>query len=399
MSAREKVIQAKRVVDEKKGEFRPKIDFMANTSKIKVTPKDENSTIYDKNDYSLTFKQNIYAGGKSSSELDRERMNLKVAEAKFKDKVEEEIVNIIDSYYSLIYQTKSINVVKKNMKNLQKILDIVKLKEKNGAATKGDLNYIKSQLENAKSELIQQESLYKNALSLYEYYVGKDKSLLPKQEEPTFKKYNKDDILNIFYHNNSKILIAKYKIDAQKEDIKAKRAKFKPTLDFTIRDRGKFTNSDVEPGERRTSAFLTINYNIYNGGKDKAKVLGIKSKILELKYKLKDLKDSMKFNIRQIYESTQSSEDSMKHTKKEVEANKKVVDSYWSAFKYGNQDIQALLLAQRALNRSELDLIKEKQKYTSNYFKLLKTSGIILKELGLENFINANEMVQNDSIF
>jgi len=399
MSLREKVIQAKRVVDEKNAAFKPKIDFMANSNRIKVTPKDANTTKYKKDDYMITFKENIYQGGKSTSELKREENNLKIAEAKFKDKVEEEITNIIDAYFALIYQTKSINISEKNMKNLQKILDIVKLKEKNGAASKGDLNYIKSQLENAKSELIKQQSIYKNAISLYEYYVGKDKSLMPKQEEPSFKKYKKGDILNIFYHNNSKILIAKYKIQAQKQDVKAIRANFKPSIDFTIRDKGKVTNSDAEPGEKRTTAFLTFNYNIYNGGKDKAKILKSKSKILELKYKLVDLKESMKFNLKQIYESTKSSEDSMIHTKKEVDANKKVIDSYWNAFKYGNQDIQALLLAQRALNRSELDLIKEKQKYTTNYFKLLQVSGILLKELGVESFINANEMVQNDSIF
>ncbi len=398
MAAREKVIQAKRVVDEKYSGFKPKIDFMANANKIEVTPKDENSTIYNKNDYTLTFKQNIYNGGKDIGELKREKANLKVAQSKFKQKVEEETTKIIDAYYSLIYQTKSIEATKKNMELLEKILNIVKIKEKNGAATKGDLNYIKSQIENASSELIKQKSLYQNALSMYEYFVGKGSSLLPKETKIKYKKFNKKELLNILNKYNSQIEVAKAKIEVERYNLESLKSKFKPILDFTIRNRGKFTNSDVEPGEKRTTGFLTINYNLYNGGKDKARILGSKSKVLELKYKLVDLEDSMKFNLKQIYETTISSQDSMIHTKKEVEANKKVVDSYWSAFKYGNQDIQALMLAQRALNRSELDLIKERQKYTSNYFNLLKVSGILLKELNLDEFIDPSKMIQNDSI-
>ncbi len=398
MAAREKVVQAKRVLDEKYGAFKPKVDFMANSNRIRVKPKDEERTVYSKNDYTLSLKQNIYAGGKNIGELKREKANLKVAESKFKQKVEEETTKIIDAYYALIYQTKSINITKKNMKLLEKILNIVKIKEQNGAATKGDLNYIKSQIENASSELIKQKSLYQNSLSMYEYFVGKDSSLLPIEEKIEYKKFDKKNLLNILNNNNSKIEVAKAKIETEKYNLSSLKSKFKPTVDFTIRDRGKFTNSDVEPSEKRTTGILTLNYNIYNGDKDKSKILGSKSKILELKYKLVDLEDSMKFNLKQIYETTISSQDSMLHTKKEVDANKKVIDSYWNAFKYGSQDIQALMLAQRALNRSELDLIKEKQKYTSNYFNLLKVSGILLDELHINDFIDSSKMTQDESI-
>jgi outer membrane protein TolC len=99
-----------------------------------------------------------------------------------------------------------------------------------------------------------------------------------------------------------------------------------------------------------------------------------------------------------MYENILSSRDSLKHTQKEVDANLKVTDSYWAAFKYGTQDIQALLLAQRALNRSQLDVIKEKQAYNNAHFKLMEQTGTLLKTLHLEYFIDAKKILQDKSI-
>ena len=96
-----------------------------------------------------------------------------------------------------------------------------------------------------------------------------------------------------------------------------------------------------------------------------------------------------------MYENILSSQDALKHTKKEVEANLQVTKSYWTAFKYGTQDIQALLLAQRALNRSELDVVKEQQAYTNGYFKLMGQTGTLLHTLHLEDFIDAKKIIQN----
>ncbi len=397
--AKQKVIQAKRVIEEKYAALKPKLDLSLNNSQISLTPTGSDRVNYTKNGYSLTFKENLYAGGKNIKELKREKANLKAAQAKFKQKVEDEVLKIINAYYGLIIQTKSINATKKNMLSLQKILNIVKIKEESGAATKGDLNYIKSQLENAQSELVKQEAKYKNALSFYEYFVGSsEKKYLPIRKNVSCKVFDKDTLLKIMTKNNSKIQIAKAKIVAELYNYLSQKSKFKPTIDFSIVNKGKFTNSDLDPSEKRTTAYLNFNFNLYNGGKDKAKILGTKSKIYELIYKLIDLQESMEFNLKQIYETATSSEDSMKHTKRELDANKKVVKSYWNAFKYGTQDIQALLLAQRALNRSNIDYIKEEQSYISNYYKLLKSSGILLKELKIEKFIDPKNMKENKNI-
>lgn len=398
-SGREKVIQAKRKVDEKLSAYKPTVNFYANIGAVHLHPSQARDEQFLKADESLVINQNLYAGGKHSNEIKRETANLQVAQEKFKSQVEEETLKIIDAYLSLIYQKRGIKITRDNMLTLQKILNIVTIKEESGAATKGDLNYIKSQVENASAALVKAESKYQNAIAFYEYYVGKlDDSNNPIEYEFSFSLEDKKSTIALMHKNNAKIQIAYAKMQSEIHNLQSQRSKFKPTLDLSITGKDKQSGYEAEPHEDRATALLSLNYNFYNGGKDKAILLGTKSKIEELQYKLIDLKESLEYNTKQIYENILSSRDALKHAKKEVDANLKVTDSYWAAFKYGTQDIQALLLAQRALNRSELDLVKEKQAYTNGYFKLMEQTGTLLATLQLEDFIDAKKIIQSNSI-
>lgn len=398
-SGRQKVIQAKRKVDEKLAAYRPTVNLTLNAGGAYLSPYQASEEKFLKSDESLVINQNIYAGGKHENEIKREKANLKAAEEKFKSQVEEETLKVIDAYLSLIYQKMGIEITRNNMLSLKKILEIVTIKEEAGAATKGDLNYIKSQVENASSALVKSESKYQNAIAFYEYYVGElDESNRPIEYEFTLELEDEKSTLEKMYHNNAKLQVATAKMEAEKYNLTAQKSKFKPTVDFSITGKDKQSGFLSEPQEDRATALLSLNYNLYNGGKDKAIVLATKSKIAELQFKLIDLKESTEYNTKQMYENILSSRDSLVHTQKEVDANLKVIESYWAAFKYGTQDIQALLLAQRALNRSELDVIKEKQSYTNGYFKLMEQTGTLLKILHLEDFIDARKIIQNKSI-
>lgn len=386
-SLKEKVIQAKHKLREKLAAYYPKVDLYANGGGSYLKPYKKSEVKFLKSDESLIVTENIYAGGKHYNEIKQAKEDLKVALAKYRDKVEDESSKIIDAYLSLLFQKRAIKLTKENMISLERILNIVTIKERNGAATKGDLNYIKSQVENAKSSLVDVESKYKNALSYYEYFVGDlNDSKMPVEKEFKIKLKDIDEVLNKSYQNNAKIVAAIAKLESQKYALKAQKSKFLPKLDLSITGKDKQSGYLGEPQEDRATAMLQLRYNLYNGGKDEAQRLGIKSKIKELQYSLVDIKRGLKHNTEQLYESVNSNRERLSHTLDELNSNKKVVDSYWSAFKYGNQDLQALLLAQRSLNRSELDALKQEQTYTQSYFKLLQQTGELMEYLGIDSF-------------
>lgn len=400
-SAKQKVIQAKRKVDEKRAGYKPKIVLYTTAGETyqHIRGDDGLEDNYFNGSAEISLTQNLYSGRKVTNSVKKEIENLKITTYKYRSLVEEEITNIIDAYISVIYEKKSIETNRENMENLQKILNIVTKKEQSGASSKGDLNYIKSNVENAKALLVKAESKYQNALSYYEYFIGEiDKTNMPLEEDFKFTLETKEITLEKMQKYNAKIQQTKAQILVEKYDFEAKKAPFKPNLDLIVSAKHKNTKSETTPSEDRANIALSLSYNLYNGGKDKAALLKVKSKIQELKYKLIDLQESTRFNTIQMYENLTSSLSSLEHTKKEVQANQKVIKSYWSAFKYGEQDIQALLLAQRALNRSQLDQIKERKNYVSGYFKLKAQTGEIFIKVGLIDFVNPDKIIQDRKV-
>ena len=394
LAAREKVIQAKRKIDEKEAAYLPNIVLYgtagANYNKDEKVPEDK----YLKGDLQLSVTENIYAGGKHKNDLQKERYNLIVATYKFRSKVEEESKKIVESYLDILFEKRAIKINQKNMENLEKILNIITIKEREGDATKGDLNYIKSNIENSKSQFVKAQSKYQNAISYYEYFVGDIEKNRPREQNLSQPMHSKEEAIKTLFKKNSKIQIIKAKLEAQKSDLQSKKASFRPTVDFIMTTKDTQTGALTEPQNDKASATLSLNYNLYNGGKDEAKFLSSKSKIAELQYLFKDTKEGSKYNIIQIYEDIQSAQDSLTHIQNEVKANHEVVNSYWLAFKYGKQDLQALLLAQRALNSSQISEIKEEKSYSISILKLLNEAGIMLEYLEIEDFVNPNKIIQ-----
>ncbi len=394
LSEREKVIQAKRKIDEKIAAYKPNIVLYSTAGGAYNKDEKIAEDRYLKSDIQLSITENIYAGGKHENDLKKERHNLKVAVYKFRSKVEEEIKKVIESYFDILFERRAIKAHKTNMKNLEKILNIITIKEREGDATKGDLNYIKSNIENSKSQFVKAQSKYQNAISYYEYFVGDITLNQPREENISQPIQSKEEAIETLYKRNSKIQMAQAKLEAQKNDLQSRKASFRPTVDFIVTAKDTQTGALNEPQNDKASAVLSLNYNLYSGGKDEAKFLSSKSKIVQLQYSLKDIKEGSKYNIIQIYEDMQSSKDSLVHIKKEVEANHEVVNSYWLAFKYGKQDLQALLLAQRALNSAQISEIKEEKSYILGIFKFLGEVGIILEYLNIEDFVNPDKIIQ-----
>ena len=185
-------------------------------------------------------------------------------------------------------------------------------------------------------------------------------------------------------NNNAKILKQKAYIKSTSFGFLSTKGSFQPKVDFSVN--GETRNEfDIGLGQReKLTALVTFNYNLYNGGKDEAKAIRLMHKMQEQKFLYQDLKRSLTFEIKVLHRSVSSLSESLKLTESEVLAARKVVKSYWIAFQHGTQDLQALQLAQRNLNRAEQDYAKYKKDLIKNNYALMRKTGTLLKNLSLE---------------
>ena len=367
--------------------------FAGDVSSEKFKTPIEQSTTYKKTDLYMTISENLYSGGSVENSIDEKEANLNASLYDYRDKLEKIVVDVTTAYFNVVYDEIALKISLKNMQNYKKILNIVSIKEKNGAATKGDVNFIKANVDNAMTELIQKQKKLSDSLAKYVYLVQTQEDDKLPFEISTELMYAQDLNTSLFQadEKNAKILKQKAYIKATAFALLGTKGDFSPKINLAINAETR-DEYDIGLGKReKVNALVTFSYNLYNGGKDEAKAIRYLAKIEEQKYIYQDLKRNIAFDIKVLHNSVTSLSNSLQLTQSEVLAARKVVKSYWLSFQNGTQDLQALQLAQRNLNRAEQDYASYKKGFIINNFVIMRKTGTLLKNLSLSYKKNSDD--------
>ncbi|MDY0328010.1 MAG: TolC family protein, partial [Arcobacteraceae bacterium] len=193
---------------------------------------------------------------------------------------------------------------------------------------------------------------------------------------------------------------------AEKFKLKSAESSFRPAIDLELTTTRTY-NKDIEPEDLYTQdsneAFITFKYNLYNGGRDANKMKSVYSTIREFRYKVEEEKRKVKWIVSNLFQSLKALESSISSTKEEVNSSKVTVDSYWEAFKNGEQDLQTLLTSQRQLNTAEVSLIEFYENRLNDFFKLLLETGRLIEYFDLspyeDKFIDFSKSGYNNNYF
>ena len=400
----ETIMQSKYSVEEKEAGHLPSVDLSGDVGYEyrDAVAGDLNPDIdsiylrYKKTDLYLTITENLWSGGQISANIDEKESKLQASLHDHRDKMEIATMEIIKAYYDVVYSEIAVKISQKNMENYQKILNIVKIKEENGASTTGDVNFILANVDNATTALVNTKAKLSDAMAKYVYLMQDvNKDNMPFETGMFISTHDLEESLSYMQENNAKILSQKANIQASAFSMESQDANYYPTVDFAINaeTRDEF---DTGIGQRnKVNALINLSYNLYAGGKDEAAYMRKLARNTELKHTLEDKRRKLVYDIKVIHRSVNSTQSSLDLTRSEVVAARKVVESYWIAFKHGTQDLQALQLAQRNLNRSELDYMNYKKNLIINDFKLKQYTGELLTYLRIIN-LKGREFAQMD---
>ena len=405
-AARELVVQDKMKVDEAFAGHLPVVNFSGDggyeARDVKQDPTSNPGAItnhqkYRKVDLYLTITENLWNGGAIEDAVDSKEASLQASLYDFRDKLESLVVETASAYFDVVYSEIGLKISQKNMQNYEKILNIVDIKERNGAATTGDVNFIRANVDNAKTEYVQKEKALSDARAKYTYLLQtEDEEHLPYEIETSLYMTDLNNSLLDADNFNAKLLRQEAYIASSRYGFLATKGSFHPKVDFAVNGESR-NDYDIGLGKReKVNALLMFNYNLYRGGKDEAAAVRLLSVMKQQKFLRQDIQRNLVFDIKVLNQSVSSLSQSLKLTEKEVLAARQVVSSYWISFQHGTQDLQALQLAQRNLNRAEQDYALYKKDLIVNNFELMRKTGVLLKFLEIE-FKNDAEYFKEDS--
>ncbi|MCK9490496.1 MAG: TolC family protein [Sulfurimonas sp.] len=404
-SAREKMIQAKTDVDIAFANYYPSIDasYTRTQTQLDAEEKKKGNSIYDSRYfrdevYSLKLSQNLYAGGETQNDVERLRALYLLSRAEYKKLLELEIQKAIVSYVDVLFSRESLEASDKNIKELEKIFEIVKTKYDAGALSIGELSNIEASVSNAKTQSSRTNSVYINALEYFEFIVGESfEETYPHEKITKVELRDFDEMLESSLIKNSELQAIEYQILSKKHNLKKLKSAFRPKVDFVAGAERMTYKESVEEDEERYYVKLLLNYNLYNGGRDEKKYLNAFSQIKEKIFDKKAEIRRIKWGLEKFHTSLTSLQDNLSNAQKEVDASAKMVESYWESFRNGEQDLYVLLEAQRQLNTAELSYIQNQQDSMKDYFEILRLSGELLDyfHIDIENE-NYLDMAKSD---
>lgn len=380
-SSRENVIQYELKLKNAMAEYYPTIDFEYVRGRTRSKPGDDEETkfkFYNDEYYKFVLRQNLYSGGSTNYMVKSVAKKLEVAKNQYKIKLDAEIKKAIKAYFDVVFANRSVMVNERNMKKLNRILEIVTIKYDNGAASIGDLTSIKANVANAMTKLVKVKSKFIESLRYYEYIVGTSfEKTLPFEKNFDIKIDEFDKLYERALENNKNLINYYKSIDAEKFKHKSIRGKFEPKIDFELSYQETFDSEDIvnDEQEQDINGKIRVSYNLFNGGRDKNRVLEVNSTIRDLNYRLEEEKKKLKWNLSKTHTSITTVSDALKSTIEEVVASRKMVSSYWEAFKLGEQDLQALLQGQKQLNAAETEVVNFEKNQVNDFFSILEYTG------------------------
>uniref|UniRef100_UPI004047D6CB TolC family protein n=1 Tax=Aliarcobacter sp. TaxID=2321116 RepID=UPI004047D6CB len=380
-AARESVIQSELRLQDAIAGYYPTLNFEFESARTKATNVggDKSFKYFNDRNYKLILNQNLYSGGDTLNTIKNLENKLDLEKNKYYIVLSEQVTKSIKAYFDVVFSYKTVLVSESNMKNLNRILDIVTIKYDNGAASIGDLTAIKANVSNAQTQLIKVKSKFTESLRYYEYIVGENYV----ETLPYEKNFNINvSTFELLYERGikrNKELVNYYEsIESEKYNLKSKESGFAPKVDFELSLDNVIDKEYYEQRRKTLNGLVKLTYNLYNGGRDKNKILNSYSNIRELNFKLDEEKKKLKWNISKLFTSIKSTNESLKSNISEVIALRKMVEAYWEEFKLGEQDLQALLQGQKQLNSAESELIKYENNNITDFFTLLRYTGDLL---------------------
>ncbi len=368
------------------GGFLPKADVVStyrNQENVSGLSNNNGTDIPTWNN-ELVLRQMIFDGFATSSEVNRLGHAKRVRYFELQSAMQSSTLEFMRSYIDTLRYTQLSDYAKTNYVVHKQLFDRIKERVDAGVARKVDLEQASGRLALAESNLLTEATNLHDVTARMQRLMGELPSTTLEQAE--FYKSGAEptpqEALQVAYLHNPDLLSTIEDIQAAKDEVKTREAKYLPRLDLQAR-KNLGTSND---GRNSTSAAdlleLTMNFNLFNGGSDKALV----SQTIEKMNIANDQRDKACVDTRQLvtiaYNDINQLKEQLDYRDRHQKSIENAREAYRKQFDIGQRTLLDLLdteneyfQAKRAYANTEYDV-------QTAYARLYASQGELLNKIG-----------------
>tara|TARA_B100000029_G_scaffold212049_1_gene210043 strand:- start:199 stop:1491 length:1293 start_codon:yes stop_codon:yes gene_type:complete len=340
-----------------------------------------NATINDVNPLTKSIKveQTLLDFGRGA-DLQKNRIGVRLAEAKLLKKEQDILYKAIEAYTGLIFANEKYNINKKNVNLLEKQVETDKVRLDRGQITIADLAQSESSLAGAKANFAEaQSNLFTSKLN-YENVIGsvfRADDLKKSSNAIAVIPKSVNEAIEFSKKNNPDLIISKLEFEQSEKDVKLAKSDMAPTATLSL-ERSYNEDLSTTYDEREKDILkATVSWPFYSGGKKIATIK--KNKNLKSRKRLL-LDNELKTNetkVASAWSYLQASKSFLASVQAQVKAAEIANEGIAAEYERGSRTTLDVIQSNTLLLNAEVSLANSERNYLLSQYDLLRSIGLL----------------------
>ena len=336
----------------------------------------------------LTLRQLLFDGFATSKEVKRLKYAKRVRYYELLATAEESALEATRAYLDVVKYRKLLELARDNYATHKEVHEHVRQRVEAGIGRGVDLEQAGGRLALAESNLVTEAANLHDVSARFERIVGQQPPD-PLQDPGSFsgKLPTADELTEGAFRQAPHMNAALENIRAARAELKSRKGSYWPTLALqasVAHDRNS-DNLAFTDRETRGRLELLLNYNLFNGGSDRARVRQYNEKL----YESYDVRDKVCRDLRQTtriaWNDTQKLQDQLQFQDQHQLATAKARDAYRKQFDIGQRTLLDLLDSENELYDARRTYLMSEADLEIAHARVLAPTGHLLATLNLKS--------------
>ena len=332
----------------------------------------------------LTATQKIFDGFDTISRVRAAENRTKAARFSLIDTTEAIALRAVEAYLEVNRLRESVRLAEENAGAHSEVVEDAKFSAEGGQGEGADVFQAQSREALSKARLRGIRGQLRRAEADFNEVIGS----FPETLDPAIPDLNEmsqslDDALALAIKNNPVLNSKRSESFAARDDIKASKSSFWPTLDLELTSQRQQNTGGTRGPSLSHKGLFVLRYNFFSGGRDRARYhrsIKLAERASQDEASVQRLVEEQ---IRFDYANFQTAADRLPFLKARVLASVEVVDGYESQFTIGRRTLLDVLDVKNELFQAKVELVNGFTELKRTQFQFHATLGQLLNLLGL----------------
>ncbi|HAO24979.1 MAG TPA: type I secretion protein TolC [Methylophaga sp.] len=390
-----------KTIDQARAGYAPQVDLNLGygreyTKNPATRPGSETLT---RGEAGITAKQMLYDGFYTKSEVDRTTASADSAGFAVTDISERTSLQAIGAYLDVLRRQDLLELTQTNLQSHETIFSQIQQRSESGVGRRADVDQAQARLALSKSNLESQLGNIEDARTNFQRVVGVMPENITNPGDDCCDKApaTLDDAVNIAFNQHPTLRTALANHEASLAQENAAKSAFHPRIDLDLGASADNNLDGVSGQDKGLYAMFRLQYNLLNGGADKARVEQIEHLSEQQKELINRAKREIELDVRLAWNALENAERRLPGLEQRVEAAEKTREAYALQFPVGQRTLLDLLDSENELLSAGID-------YTEVYYDriyacywLMQSMGKLLETMAIEQREEAITVANQDA--